>query len=143
MAATKLQVNWSAVSFTPSGGSLQAITKVNDVQFDPGGQLLPYSGDTDRYPTTIINQMNNPRATVRSGDVANLQGFVPGTVGTFNATFKDAKLATGGDMLYVLSNAVIENAPGGGTHAQYGEATLSMLAYSSDGVTSPLAFTRS
>jgi hypothetical protein len=142
MAATKLQMNWSAVGFTPSGGSLTTISKVQEVQFDPAGTLKPYAGDGDRYPTTIVNDMNNPKATVRGGDVATMQGLAPGTVGAFTSTFNDAKLATGGAIVYTLSNAVVENCTAGGAHAEYGEGTLSFLAFSSDGVTSPLGIAR-
>src|SRR5438045_1551526 len=109
MAATALQMNWSAVSFTPSGGSLTAITKVDQVDFDPGGQLLPYSGDTNIYPTAIVNNRSEPRASVRSSNPAGLLAFTVGTAGSFTATHKDAKGATGGDIVYVLSNAVVEN----------------------------------
>lgn len=142
MAATKLQMNWAAVGFTPTGGTLVSITKVQDCNFDPGGSLKDYSGDTDRFPTTIVNDMNKPKATVQSGDVATIQALTPGTIGTFTATWKDAKLATGGDIIYILINAVLENTGGGGKHSDYGTATATFRAFSSDGTTNPLSFTR-
>jgi hypothetical protein len=142
MAASKLQMNWSAVGFTPTSGTLVAITKVQDVQFDPGGSLKDYMGDADKFPTTVVNDMNRPKATVQSGDIATIQALVPGTIGTFTATFNDAKQSTGGAIVYTLSNAVVANIPGGGKHGDYGAATLNLQAFSSDGVTNPLAFTR-
>jgi uncharacterized protein RhaS with RHS repeats len=135
-------MNWSAVGFTPSGGSLTAIVKVQEVQVDPGGSLIDYQGDGDRFPTTVVNAMNNPKATVRTGDIATILGFVPGTVGIFTGTHNDAKGASGGAIVYVMINSVVENSSNGGAHAQYGEGTLSMRAFSSDGVTNPLSFTR-
>jgi hypothetical protein len=142
MAASKLQMNWSAVGFTPSGGTLAPITKIQECSFDRGGTLIPYLGDGDRYPTTIVNATNHPRCTIRTGDVATIGAWAPGTVGVVTATHNDAMLAAGGNVVYVLVNAVVENSSDGGAHAQYGEAPISFLAYSSDGVTSPLSFTR-
>lgn len=142
MAKTNLQTNWSGVSFTPSGGSLTAILKIKNVNIDPGGSLAPNSADADKFPTTIVCLMSNPKVNIGSYDVAGLQGFSPGQVGTVGATFNDAKAATGGSIVYTVINAVVENNPGGGEHAQYGEGTLSFLAFSTDGVTSPISFSR-
>ena len=137
MAATKLQANWTAVSF----GSA-AITRVSQVSFTQGGSLAAYAADGDRFPTVVVNTLSKPRATVTSGDAAALMAIAPGTVGSFSATHKDAKGEVGGDILYVLANAVAENAETSGAHGQFGTATLSMMAYSSDGITNPLSFTR-
>ncbi len=142
MPATKLQLNWTAVGFTPTAGVLTTIAHVQNVHIDPGGELLPYSGGLDRFPTVIVNAYNNPSATVESGDIATMQGFSPGTVGIFTATHSDAELAAGGAIVYTLSNAIVKNNPSSGAHRQYGSGSLSFLAYSSDGVTNPLAFTR-
>ena len=137
MAATKLQANWTAVSF----GSA-AITRVSQVSFTQGGSLAAYAADGDRFPTVVVNTLSKPRATVTSGDAAALMAIAPGTVGSFSATHKDAKGEVGGDILYVLANAVAENAETSGGHGQFGTASLSLLAFSSDGVTNPLSFTR-
>ncbi len=137
MAATKLQANWTAVALGSTG-----ITRVSQVSFSQGGSLASYSADGDHYPTVVVSLLNKPRATVTSADTATLMGIGPGTAATFSATHKDAKGATGGDILYVMSNAVIENVETSGAHAQFGTATMSLLAYSSDGTTNPLSFTR-
>jgi hypothetical protein len=138
---TNLQSNWTSVGFTPTGGSLTSFNRVNGVDIDPGGELLPYKGDADRYPTVITNQNNHPRITLRSGNVALLQGFASGTAGVFTATFNDAAGVVGGAIVYTIQ-AVVQNAPAGGQHAQYGEGQLVMMGRSVDGVTSPIAFTR-
>ena len=137
MPATKLQANWTAVSF----GSTP-ISRVSQVTFTQGGSLSAFSADGDAFPTVVVNMMSKPRATVASADAAALMGIVPGTVGVFSATHKDAKGETGGDILYVLDNAVAENAETSGSHGQFGSATLNLMAYSSDGSTNPLSFTR-
>jgi len=130
-------MNWIAVMH----GST-AITHVNSVQVSKGGSLESYSADGDQYPTVILHAMSKPRVSVTSGDIANLQGFAEGTVGTFVATHKDAKLQTGGDLIYTVVNAVVENVEGSGTHAQIGSGTMTMLAFSADGTTSPISVAR-
>lgn len=137
MAATKLQSNWSGVSHGTT-----AITRVTQVNFSQGGSLATFSGDGDIYPTVVVNLKNQPTATVTSADTATLMGIAPGSTATFSATHKDAKAATGGDILYVLANAVVENVQTTGGHGQFGSATMSLLSFSSDGTTSPLSFTR-
>jgi hypothetical protein len=137
MAATKLQANWTSVSFGPT-----PISRVSQVSFTQGGSLAAYSADGDHFPTVVVNLMNKPRAAVTSADTAALMAIAPGTTATFSATHKDAKGETGGDILYVLANAVAENAETSGTHGQFGTATLNLLAFSTDGTTNPLSFTR-
>jgi hypothetical protein len=137
MAATKLQANWTSVSH---GGT--AITRVQNVSFSQGGSLASYDADGDRFPTVIVNLLSKPKATLVSGDPAALMAISPGTVAAFSATHKDAKVAAGGDILYVLANAVAENVDTSGAHAQFGSASISFQAFSSDGTTNPLSFTR-
>lgn len=137
MAATKLQSNWTAVSFDST-----PISRVTQVSFTQGGSLTAYAADGDHFPTVIVNTMSKPKATVTSGDAAALMAIAPGATGTFSATHKDAKGEVGGDILYVLANAVAENAETTGAHGEFGTATLSLMAYSSDGTTNPLSFTR-
>jgi len=137
MPATRLQANWTAVSFGDAD-----ITRVSQVTFTQGGSLAAYAADGDHFPTVVVNLMNRPRATVTTSDPAAVMAIAPGTTGTFSATHKDAKGEVGGDILYVLANAVAENSETSGSHGQFGSATLSLMAFSSDGVTNPLSFTR-
>ena len=137
MAATKLQANWAAVQFGTAN-----ISRVTQVTFTQGGSLAAFSADGDRYPSVIVATPGRPRASVTSGDAAALMAIAPGTVSTFRATHKDAKGEAGGDILYVLANAVAENAETSGDHGRFGSATLSLMAFSTDGVTNPLSFTR-
>jgi hypothetical protein len=137
MAATKLQANWIGVMMGAT-----AITHVNSVQFRQGGSIEMYSADGDHYPTIAMNLMNKPTATVVSGDIAGLQGFAVGTQGTFTATHKDAKLQTGGDIVYTMVNAIVADVDATGAHAQVGSATMTLQATSVDGVTNPISFTR-
>jgi hypothetical protein len=137
MAATKAQINWTAVQ----NGSV-AITRITTGGFGQGGKLLRFKGDTDMYSTIIANVNNEPNASFTTADVGTMMGFVPGTTTTLTATLNDAKAASGGSVVFTMINAVFENADTTAQHAQFGTVTGTWQAYSSDGVTNPLSFTR-
>ena len=134
---TKLQANWTGVAH----GST-AITHVTSVSFNQGGSLTEFAGDNDRFTTVISALMSKPSASITGSDTAVLMGLAPGVVGSLTATHKDANLVSGGDIVYVLSNAVHENSQTTGPFGQFGNATATFKAFSSDGSTNPLAFTR-
>src|SRR6478736_9280657 len=107
MSTTKRFMNWTGVSFTPKGGSPMPITGVTSIQIDSGGSLVKFSGDGDRYSTSVVNDFNDPTVTVHSADLAAVRAFPVGTVGTFTATHNDARNGVGaGAVTYTLSNAV-------------------------------------
>jgi hypothetical protein len=138
MSATALQLNWSSVEFAST-----PITRVTSIMFDQGGELIEFAGDNDRYPVVIANPMNRPRCSITSADVATLMGIAPGTSGTISSTQVDALEATGGAIVWTLANSVHESTQDTGTFSQFASATATFRAYSSDGVTNPLSFTRS
>jgi hypothetical protein len=138
MAATKAQINWTAVSH----GST-AITRVTNGTVSPGGRLIKFKGDMDLYPTIIAMTDSEPNFSITSADIGTVMGIAPGTTATLTATLNDAKGAAGGAVIFSMINAVFENANASAAHAQFGTITGTWHAYSSDGVTSPLSFTRS
>jgi len=137
MAATRANINWAAVSFNSV-----PITRVTVGAFSQGGKLVTFKGDVDLYHTVIANVTNEPRASFTTADVGTMMGFSPGTTGTLNATLNDAKGATGGAVVFTMINAVFETADTHAKHAQFGTVTGTWQAFSSDGVTNPLSFTR-
>jgi hypothetical protein len=137
MAATKVQLNWTSVSFAST-----AITRVTSVQFSQGGELIEFAGDNDRFPTVIANNMNRPKCSIASADVANLMNITPGTIGTINATQKDALASSGGDIIWTLANGVHETTDDTGQFSQFASGTATFRSFSSDGATNPLSFTR-
>lgn len=137
MSATKAQINWASVSF----GST-AISRITTGGFGQGGRLLKFRGDTDIYSTIIANVENEPHATFTTADVGAVMGISPGTTNTLAATLSDAKGATGGAVVFTMINAVFENADSTAHHGQFGTVTGTWQAFSSDGVTNPLSFTR-
>lgn len=142
MSATKAQINWTAVSWGASP-SPTPMTRVTSVSVSQGGSLIKFKGDTDLYPTIIANVDNEPNVSVTTADVGTLMGFAPGASGTWSGTLNDAKLATGGAVVFTMINAVFENADTQAQHAAFGSVTGTWQAFSSDGSTNPLSFTRS
>jgi hypothetical protein len=141
MAATKRQMNWVPVTFTPTSGSVVTFSGVTNVSVDAGGSLVKFSGDGDHFPTTIVNDFQDPGITITCADLNALLTVSPGSRGTVAATHKDAKLATGGSMVYSLINAIAESPQVGGEHRQIGTGSVTFYAESSDGTTNPLSYT--
>jgi hypothetical protein len=140
VSATKRFLNWTGVTFTPVGGQPTVITGVTSVAIDSGGSLLKFAGDGDRYNTTVVNDFNDPTITVQAADLAAIRANPVGTVGTFTATHNDAKNGTGsGSVTYTLANAVIAQTNVKGAHRQFGQGTLVLSSFSTDGVTNPLS----
>lgn len=142
MPASKRYMNWSGVSFTPQSGAAIAITGVTSVQIDSGGSLLKFSGDGDRYNTIVVNDFHDPTLTIQCADLAAVRSLPVGTVGTFTATHNDARNGLGtGAITYTLANAVVASNPVQGSHRHFGQGTLTLTAFSVDGVTNPLSTT--
>ena len=140
MPATKRFMNWTGVAFTPLNGQPTAITGVTSVAIESGGSLARFAGDGDRFVTTMVNDFNEPTATVQAADLAAIRAYPVGTVGTLTATHNDAKNGAGsGAVTYTLSNAVVSACNVHGAHRQFGQGTLTFASFSSDGVTNPLS----
>lgn len=137
MASSKRSMNWTTVTFNGA-----TITGVTSLSFDNGGSVAKFSGDGDKYPTTVINDMNNPSATLASADVAAIYAMPPGTRSSLVATLNDAKggvTSGNGARTFTLANAVVENNPISGAHRQFASGTVTFQAESSDGSTNPLS----
>lgn len=140
MTATKRFINWSGVTFTPVGGQPTAIGGVTSVAIESGGSLAKFAGDGDRYVTTMVNDFNEPTVTIQAADLASLRANPVGTVGTLTATHNDARNGTGpGAITYTMSNAVVASCQVKGAHRQFGQGSITFAAFSTDGVTNPLA----
>lgn len=139
MAATKLQANWTGVTWNAN-----AITRVTQASFSHGGQLQSFSADTDHYPTVIANLMNKPTATITTADIGTIMAtaFGSGVAGTLSATHADALGATGGAIVYTLANACVGARSGSGSHNAWGSGSITFEAFSSDGTTNPLSIAR-
>lgn len=143
LAATKRYFNVKSAVFT--SGSAITFTGITNASIDRGGSLAKFSGDGDRFNTTVINDMNDPKVTVKSADLGAVSSCVPGMMGTLVLILMDAKNIAGGvgsgEITATLSNAVVSNSQATQGHKAFGDGTVDFNAYSADGTTSPLAFT--
>lgn len=135
---TGLQLNTVNCSF---GGV--NIKKVTNFSPDPGGALISFSGDDDRFPTVVVHAMSNPSISLTSGDIGTMGGFSEGTEGTFTATMQDAKKVVGGSLVWTCATAVFQNHTPATAHGSFGTTTGHWLCYSADGQTRPLTFSTS
>ena len=142
MSASKRFMNWSGVSFTPLGGQALVISGVTAIEIETNGNLLKFSGDGDRFFTTVVNDVMDPSITVHTADLASIRAYPPGTIGTFTATLNDARNGSGsGAITYTLTNAVVASGNVRGSHRQFGQGTLVLSSFSADGLTNPLSTT--
>ena len=140
MSTTKRFMNWTGVTFAPINSTATTITGVTSVTIDAGGSLAKFSGDGDRYVTTMVNDFNDPVVTIHSADLSALRANPVGTVGTLSATHNDAKNGVGtGAVTYTLTNAVVAACQVQGAHRQFGQGTVTFGAFSSDGITNPIS----
>src|ERR1700730_12544482 len=141
---TTLYLNWTHVQFTPQGSAALVLNRVSNIQIDPGGQILKYSGDANRYKVACFNAMNEPKVTISTENLGVLSSLNPGAVGVVQAVLTDPKNGDGigsGAIKYLLNNAVLENTPQGGQHMQFATGTATFQCFSSDGATSPISAT--
>lgn len=141
MASTKRSMNTTAVSMAS-----QAITGVTNFAYDAGGSLIKFSGDGDRYPTTVVNDFSDPSFSLTTADMAAARACTPGLRGVFTATINDAKngISAGGGGYTVSTSStggVVMTNSATQAHRQFGSATISIAVESSDGITNPVSFT--
>jgi hypothetical protein len=145
MAAAKRNVNWRTVTFTPTSGSATTFTGVSGISINTGGSTLKFSGDADRFVTTLVQDFQDISITITTADLAAANANPLGTTGAFSAVNKDAHQQTStsgaGDITIGLANAMIVDNPYSGQHRQFSQATVNLASYSTDGVTSPLTVT--
>jgi hypothetical protein len=140
MAASKRQMNWTGVGFTPTGGSATSYTGVKSVKIDSGGSLAKFAGDGDRYNTTSVNDFNEPTVEVEAADIVALEANPVGIVGTLTATWNDAKNGTGaGAITFTFSNAQVASINVSGKHRDFGMGSVKFELFAPDGVTNPIS----
>lgn len=140
MAASKRQMNWTPVVWTPSGGSASTATGVTNVRVAGGANFVRFGGDGDIYDTLVVLATANPTITITTADEIWLMGIAVGGRGTVAATHKDARGATGGNLTLTLTGAVADAPDLGGQHRQIGSGSINFSAESADGVTNPLSY---
>ena len=137
--ATKRQMNWSNVSFTPTGASVVPINGVQSVKYDDGSSMVSFQGDSDRYNSLTVNDFNEPKFTIETGDIAALLQLPSGTTGQFQATFNDAKNGVLTGAISYTFQGIVSGNSAMGKHRAFGMGTLEIQGLSTDAVTNPLS----
>lgn len=138
MAATKLQMGWSGVVVTPTGGTAIPITNVTKVHTKKGSQKKEFHGDTNPFAKLITTKNKTREVTITSGDMAAMLAIPEDTVCSLVYVFNDAKNGAGaGAITRTLNLAVLTEAPDEGAVNEFGMGTVTFSAYSLDG-TDPL-----
>jgi hypothetical protein len=131
----------STVSWTPNGGTLVSITGNIGAKPTINNQLIEFTGDAATFATLLANVKGTRGLQLSGYDVSKLMKLSTGP-GTLVVTVNDAVNGTGtGAITYTLSNAVKQDASGTHQNQSADSATLSFVAYSSDGTTDPLVIT--
>lgn len=129
-------INWSDVQVAGT-----AITEVTDVQLRMQNNTIRGKGDIALYFTSVAVVGLHWVMQVTTEDVAAVSGLTPGAEGDSTATHKkegNTGAQATGDVTYTLTGSKITDIQTGGAHAQYGRATITVEAPSTDGATSPL-----
>ena len=143
MAATKLFMNWTTVTWTPlPSGTPVTIDKVTSVKPKLDTDVERFKGDADRFYRAIASPTNNRSVDVDTGDISALLLIPVNTPGTLSATLGDVYngfTAGGGGITITLTPCICTGRPFSGDHAKFASGTATFEGYSpTDGVTDPL-----
>ncbi len=110
MAATRANINWAGVSFTPTMRERSRNNQSDHRDVRPGRTTDQVQGGYRSIPHD--HRLAHPGAArvVHHGRRRHDDGFGPGTGGVLAATLNDAKAQAGGAVVFALSNAVFESA---------------------------------
>jgi hypothetical protein len=138
MATSKLNMGWTGVTFTPTGGSALVIDEVTDVQLGKGGSAVKFFGDNNAFTSLLVVRAKSRAITITTGNSGAVAALAEGVEGTVVAIFNDAKNGTGaGAITITLASCVLVGTPIGGGANEFGKATLTFESYSAAG-TDPL-----
>jgi hypothetical protein len=164
MAATGVNLNWTNVSYQPTGASPILIKRVTNCAFNLGGNVITFSGDTNLYDVVAAVGVNKPTASITTADIGTIMCMTPGQYGVLSATIQDAynqnyfsacaptvqipggppgaNGGVGGGVVFQMSQAVVNDPQSSGAHAAFGTATVTFLGVTTDGLTPPITITR-
>lgn len=141
---TNRYMNTSGWGFTPSGGTLTAISGVVTESYDEQISTKKEGADFDALPTVAVTDYRDPIITLETLDAFALYTVLAGTVGTLVGTVRDAMNGAttgGGAKLITMSNARIQGRNQNQAYREFGRQSLVFGAVSSDGATHPVAIT--
>ena len=141
MAKTNRYINATA-AFTPSGGSSTPAGGLTHYSFAQNEEVQKFSGDGDRFPTTVVQTYADPMLSITVADIRAFATVTLGTKGTVILTVADAKngvTALGGGFTITGTNALISADSPTGQHRNYASNTYTFHGESADGTTSPFS----
>lgn len=142
MASTR-SLNFESVQFTPGGGSAINIINVLSIDQTDGGSILAGRGDNNLYATHKRYIAADPGFTITHQGRAAQNSISPGSKGTLTFIVKDADNVAGtlatGDVTFSVANALIGSRSFTRAHNQYGQFTIPVETWSSDGQTNPVS----
>jgi hypothetical protein len=141
MAKTNRYINATA-SFTPTAGTLTPATGLTNYSYAQNEEIQKFSGDGDRFPTTVVQTYADPMISITVGDIRAFSTVALGTKGTVILTVNDAKnIATtaGGGFTITGINALISADNPIGAHRNFASNTYTFHAESADGTTNPFS----
>jgi len=142
MTATNVYMNWKAVTVTPQGGSVVAITEVLDVEIVDQETIEMWQADGTIYPTLAIRAAAMRGLKITGGSINLLQAIPRGTPCVVVAILEDAVNVAGGagsgSLTHTLSNAVLAEVPRSGPSNKFAGGSATFVSYSTDGATNPL-----
>jgi hypothetical protein len=144
MSLSKLQANWSSVSFLPTNPSASSIPfdGVTNVKIDLGGDVMTFKADADIFDIMCASLTRKPTCSIALADYYAMMSLISGVIGTLAATHNDARLATGGAIVYTITSAVFENCSASGDHAAWGAGAANFKTVTTDGMTPPVGLAR-
>jgi hypothetical protein len=119
---------------------------VTQLSYDRGGQNEKFSGDGDRFPTTVVGVFEDPTLVVSGANVAKLHGLTNGTYCTVAWKVPDSRngIAAGGGGLQFTTAAaagVSRTSQTNHLHKTFAQGSMSWDLRSLDGSTNPVSWT--
>jgi hypothetical protein len=136
-------INVSSCTFTKKPSGSVPITTIQSVSIGKRGKQVQASGDADFFPTLSVTVGAAPLVTIQHQNAGLLNQLDEKVTGSSLAfTNNDAVNGTGtGAITYTLANCHVVSHETNAPHQAVGSCTLTVSAYSSDGITSPLSMT--
>lgn len=150
LVATNRHINVVGLTITPFTGDTAGTPVVHDgitqLSYDRGGQNESFSGDGDRFPTTIVGVFEEPTISVNGANVSKLHSLTNGTYCTVAWKIPDARngVAVGGggfQFTTAAAAAVFKTSQTSHQHKTFATGSMNWDLRSLDGSTNPVSFT--
>lgn len=139
---TALTCTWTKTF--PTSGSAITIDGVKKVHLDPGISQKTEGADGDAWATAVFNDFNEPVISIETINPYALAAVSPAERGTLAYSIADAAngvAATSGGKQVTITNTFIRSLPIEHAFREFGNASITLGAISSDGTTNPVTVT--